>query len=318
MAMHFNVDIDDGGRHPVITLSENEQKAQVEIYAFGALLNKFCKEHQGEMMNVIDGFESVQQAMEHIMPAFKSAKLSPFVCRIKNAKYHFGEADHKLTKYVVNESALHGLVFDQVFSIIDTVATDEYAKVILQYVYDNKLEGFPFLYRCEVEYCLKKDHTLCIKTTITNIDEQLMPVADGWHPYFALGDAIDVCQLEFQSKEKLEFNEALIPTGVTTPYQEFGSLEYLGNSILDNCFTLNFAECQPMAVFRNPLKKIQVEIHPSEQYPYLQIFTPPHRNSIAIENLSAAPDALNSFKGLQVLEPQERISFSTKFIIKSL
>ena len=73
-----------------------------------------------------------------------------------------------------------------------------------------------------------------------------------------------------------------------------------------------------MAVFRNPLKKIQVEIHPSEQYPYLQIFTPPHRNSIAIENLSAAPDALNSFKGLQVLEPQERISFSTKFVIKSL
>ena len=318
MAMDFKVHIDDSGPHPVITLSEKEQKAQVEIYTFGALLNKFCKEHQDEVLNVIDGFESVQDAKEHITSAFKSAKLSPFVCRIKNAKYHFGEADHKLTKHVVNDSALHGLVFDQVFSIIDTVTTDEYAKVILQYVYDNKQEGFPFLYRCEVEYCLKKDHALCIKTTITNIDDQLVPIADGWHPYFTLGDPIDVCQLEFQSKEKIEFNEALIPTGAVTPYQEFGSLKDVGTTWLDNCFTVNFAECQPMAVFRNPLKKIQVEIHPSEQYPYLQIFTPPHRNSIAIENISAAPDALNNFTGLQVLEPQERISFSTKFVIKSL
>ncbi|MCY7420842.1 MAG: aldose 1-epimerase [Chitinophagaceae bacterium] len=316
--MHFTIVIDDSGLHPVITIAEAEQKAQVEIYTFGALLNKFCKQHNGENFNVIDGFESVHNAKQHITVAFKSARLSPFVCRIKNAKYHFGEADHKLTKFSLSDSAIHGLLFDQVFSIIDTIVTDEYAKVILQYVYENQNEGFPFLYRCEVEYCLKKDCTLCIKTTITNIDDQLVPVADGWHPYFALGDKIDVCQLEFQSKEKLEFNEALIPTGAKTPYQEFGSLKKLGSTWLDNCFTVNFAECQPMVVFRNPIRKIQVEIHPSEQYPYLQIFTPPHRNSIAIENLSAAPDALNNFMGLQVLEPQERISFSTKFIIKSL
>ena len=168
------------------------------------------------------------------------------------------------------------------------------------------------------EYCLKKECTLCIKTTITNIDDQLIPIADGWHPYFNLGDLIDVCQLEFQSKEKLEFNEALIPTGAMTPYEEFGSIKKIGSSFFDNCFTVNFAECQPMVVFRNPLKNIQVEIHPSEQYPYLQIYTPPGRKCIAIENLSAPPDALNNFIGLQVLEPQERISFSTKFVIKSL
>lgn len=316
--MHFTVEIDDSGLYPVIRLAENDQHVQVEIYAYGALLNKFCKENQGEIINVIDGFESVDEATKHIKYAFKSAKLSPFVCRIKNATYHFGEADYKLTKYTVNDNALHGLVFDQLFSIIDTVCTDEYAKVTLQHVYDNPSEGFPFRYRCEVEYCLKKDCTLCIKTSITNIDEQLMPIADGWHPYFTLGDPIDVCKLEFQSKEKLEFNEELIPTGASTPYQEFGSLKDIGDARFDNCFTVNFAECQPMVVLRNPLKKIQVEIHPSAQYPYLQIFTPSHRNSIAIENLSAAPDALNNYEGLHVLEPHEQVSFATKFIIKSL
>lgn len=316
--MSFEVVINDETLHPVITLKDVDSGSYAEIYTFGAILNKFSKKHQDNDFNVIEGFDSVEVARADLKPAFKSAKLSPFACRIKNAKYSFGEADHKLTKYVVNESALHGLIFDQVFSIIETKADDEYAKLVLQYVYDNPNEGYPFRYRCEVEYKLKADCTLCIKTTITNIDDQLIPITDGWHPYFTLGDKIDECQLEFQSNEMLEFSPDLLPTGKLIPFQEFGSLKTLGDTFLDNCFTANFAECQPLAVFRNPLKKIQVEIHPAKSYPYLQFFTPPHRNSIAIENLSAPPDAFNNAMGLQVLEPQETAIFSTRFVIKSL
>jgi aldose 1-epimerase len=145
-----------------------------------------------------------------------------------------------------------------------------------------------------------------------------MPVTDGWHPYFTLGDSVDNCQLEFQSKEMLEFDEELIPTGKLHRYEEFGSLKDFGATNFDNCFTVNFAECQPMCVFRNPKQKIQVEIHPEKSYPYLQIFTPGHRRSIAIENLSAAPDAFNNGIGLLVLEPAKSLSFKTKFVLKSL
>lgn len=144
-----------------------------------------------------------------------------------------------------------------------------------------------------------------------------MPVVDGWHPYFTLGDNINKYQLEFQSKEMLEF-ESLIPTGKLLPFQEFGSLKELETSVFDNCFTLNFAECQPLFVVRNAGRKVQLEIYPSSSYPYLQIFTPEHRNSIAIENLSAAPDAFNNGIGLKVLEPNMAVDFSTKFSIKSL
>jgi aldose 1-epimerase len=73
-----------------------------------------------------------------------------------------------------------------------------------------------------------------------------------------------------------------------------------------------------MCVLRNPARKVQVEIHPSASYPYLQIFTPEHRKSIAIENLSAAPDAFNNGMGLKVLEPDEAADFSTTFKIKFL
>jgi aldose 1-epimerase len=125
-------------------------------------------------------------------------------------------------------------------------------------------------------------------------------------------------QFEFQSKEIVEFDSGLVPTGKLIPYEEFGSLKKIGDTQLDNCFTVNFAECQPMCVLRDAAKKIQIEIHPDKSYPYLQIYTPPHRNSIAIENLSGAPDAFNNGMGVTVLTPGETASFTTMYKITSL
>jgi aldose 1-epimerase len=44
----------------------------------------------------------------------------------------------------------------------------------------------------------------------------------------------------------------------------------------------------------DPVKGITIAISPEESYPILQIYTPPHRTSIAIENLSAPPDSFNN------------------------
>ena len=316
--MAFTVEIDRTAPHPVVILKDANADTVAEIYTFGALLNSFSIQHQQKPFNVIDGFASVDHAVAAITPSFKSAKLSPFVCRIADARYHFGEADHTLTKYSMNGSAIHGLLFDQVFAVMQTSANDHGATVVLGFVYNRQDEGFPFAFECRVEYALQKASRLSITTTVTNIDDKLVPVADGWHPYFTLGDKVDDCQLEFQSKEILEFSPGLLPTGNLFPYQEYGSLQKIGETGFDNCFTVNFAECQPLAVFRNPAKKVQVEIYPSESYPYLQLFIPPHRNSIAIENLSAFPDALNNFTGLHVLEPNQSVSFNTQFAITSL
>lgn len=316
--MAFEAFVEQQGDDPVVILKDPTTGTSAEIFAFGAVLNKFSINRQGEVLNVIDGYSDVADAKTSMTPLFKSSKLSPFVCRLKNEKYQFGEASHHTTKYKAGKHALHGLVYDAVFSVVQTTADEDGAGVKLQHVYDRQDEGYPFVYRCEIEYLLKKENTLQVKTTITNLDDQLIPIADGWHPYFTLGDTINNCQLEFQSKEMLEFDEELIPTGKLLPYQEFGSLTDFGTTWFDNCFTLNFAECQPMCVLRNPAKQVQLEIHPSPEYPYLQIYTPDHRQSIAIENLSAAPDAFNNGIGLKVLEPHESATFTTKFNIRQL
>jgi aldose 1-epimerase len=316
--MAFETTINQTGKHAVITLKDLSNNTFAEVYSFGALLNKFCAGQHEELLNIIDGFSTPDEATEKITPFFKSAKLSPYACRIKDAKYAFGEKNYQLQKYSSHNHALHGLIFDAGFSITNHYGNETAASVTLDYEYNNTNTGYPFCYKCSVEYKLSAGNTLTIITTVTNADEKLMPLADGWHPYFTLGDSINDYQLEFQSKEMLEFDEDLIPTGKLLPFQEFGSLKDIRTMFLDNCFTLNFAECQPMCVLRNPARKVQVEFRPSASYPYLQIYTPEHRKSIAIENLSAPPDAFNNGIDLKVLEPNEVATFSTSFLIKFL
>jgi aldose 1-epimerase len=85
--------------------------------------------------------------------------------------------------------------------------------------------------------------------------------------------------------------------------------------VLDNCFTLDTQECQPLCVLRNAAKKIEVQLFPDESYQYLQIYTPPHRKSIAIENLSGAPDGFNNMMGVITLEPGQSSLFKTSYKI---
>ena len=314
--MSFQTFISNDEEQFVVTLKDVTNNTYAEIFAFGALLNKFCAVNNEETINVIDGFSNPAEAIELMLRSFKSAKLSPFACRTKNAKYKFGEKNYKLSKYTAQKDALHGLLYDAIFSIKTCEAGNTSAFVVLEYIYDNKEEGFPFCYKCEIEYKLAAGNTLEIITSITNMDTKLMPVADGWHPYFTLGGNINDYQLEFQSKEILEF-ENLIPTGKLSPFQEYGLAKKLGTTVFDNCFTLNFARGQPLCIIRNAAKKVQIEISPSSSYPYLQIYTPAERNSIAIENLSAAPDAFNNSIGLKVLEAGEQAVFSTIFRIKA-
>lgn len=289
------------------------------IPSCGAILHAFTVEHGGHPLNVIDHYADAGDFKDNVASkGFKSCKLSPFACRIHNARYGFGEKEYTIEKFLLNGSALHGLLYDAEFEETATYADSEKAGVYLLYQYRGNDAGYPFSYNCLVSYTLYKDNSLTVKTTIVNKDKGLIPVQDGWHPYFTFGNRINELELEFQSKEILEFNEALIPTGRLDPYRQFGSIKKIGEAAFDNCFTVNFAECQPICVLRDPVKKIQLEIRPGKNYPFLQIYTPPHRKSIAIENLSAAPDTFNNGMGLIVLEPGDAVDFETNYTIRKL
>lgn len=315
--MPFSAAIDANSIFPVIRLKNEDNSCEAEVYAFGALLNGFSIATAANKKNVIDGFASPQDAVENITNGFKSAKLSPFVCRMKNGEYvHQGTA-HKIKKYFLGDSAIHGLLYDATFTIKDSGADDGKAYVTLAYKYNKKEEGFPFAFSMEVSYMLSEENKLAVITKVTNTGVGEMPLSDGWHPYFCLGETVNDLKVEFNSKEMIEFTDELIPSGNKIPYNTFSSFKTFGDTFLDNCFVLEQTK-EVACSIKDETSGLQLDIIPDASYPYLQIYTPPHRKSIAIENLSSVPDAFNNGMGLIMAKPGEAYTFATAYQLKTL
>lgn len=151
------------------------------------------------------------------------------------------------------------------------------------------------------------------ETKVTNLSKGNLPIADGWHPYFQLGGRVDDWQLQFYAEAIVEFDDRLVPTGLLAQYDAFDTPRTIGDTFLDNCFALKPELENPACELYNPANGLRVSFFPGEGYPYLQIYTPPARRSIAIENLSAAPDAFNNKMGLMVLQPGHSQIFTVSY-----
>ncbi len=313
--MSFEINILTNEQHPVIVLKDAITGCEAEIFALGGLLNAFSIIVDGKKTNVIDGFESVNDALQNITPAFKSTKLSPFVCRMNNGEYRFDNQQYKIDKFYLAPHAIHGIVYDAVFDIVSTNADDNKAELELRYAYNATDKGYPFAFDITICWKLEANHILSVTTTVQHNNAFEIPYADGWHPYFTLGASIDACSLQFDSKLMLEFDDTLVPTGKKIKDERFLHGSSLQGIFLDNCFELDklgISNC----VLQN--EQLQLTIQPDASYGYLQVYTPLHRKSIAIENLTAAPDAFNNGIGLLLLQPNKAYSFTTSYILNTL
>ncbi|MES2850500.1 MAG: aldose 1-epimerase [Bacteroidota bacterium] len=304
----------------MIELRDKSTGTFVEIIpSCGGLLHSFNVDHNGGFVNVVDGYENKNDLEQNLTAkGFKSCKLSPFACRIKDATYSFEENTYLVDKFLLGPNALHGLIYDAVFTVIYQYANEEHAGVAVEYKYRGDHPGFPFDYDCVITYHLKRDNELLISTDIFNRGEGLMPIQDGWHPYFTFGKKIDDLQLKFKSNEKLMFDNKMIPTGRIVPYEEFITLKKIGDTIFDDCFTVNHSGKQPLIVLKDPEANLQVEVWPDKTYPYVQFYTPGHRMSLAIECLSAPPDTFNNGIDLIILPPDANTVFTTMYKIVRL
>jgi aldose 1-epimerase len=299
--MRFTVSINNQQSHPVITLKDKTLGSKVEIFAFGGLLNSFSIPYKKGLFNCVDGFATVADAKKNISNGFKSAKIAPFVCRLNKGQYQLNAKIYTIQKHYMGAHAIHGLVFDQVYKIGKVVSNDESASVELTYSYAKTDKGYPF--RFDIRLCWKlTDHNrLSVTTEVMHKNKVSIPYTDGWHPYFKLQETINDCSLQFNCEGILEYDEALIPTGKILTDTTYKNKTIIGNASLDNGYLLdtNNQNC----ILEND--HYALIVRPDKHYSYLQLYTPPHRNSIAIENLSAAPDCFNNKMGLHVMEPQE-------------
>lgn len=306
MQMPFEIQINSRTNFQEIRLIDNIGKSSIIISTKGGLLNEWIV---NEASSVINGNDFSKGWGSFEMNGFKSGKMSPFSCRLDHGQYEHEGQVYTIEKFYLGNHALHGIQYDAVYDIESTNKDAHEASVTLVYHYKATDKGYPFSYSIHLKWTLKTNNIIIVNTTITNHHHQSIPMMDGWHPYFKLGNSINDCLIQFKNKGKIVYDDNLLPTGAIKEDAQFSTASQLGNTHLDDCWIID--EKEPSCTIQNDHQKIIIT--PINNYPYLQLYTPEDRKSIAVENLSAAPNCFNNKMGLHYVKPHESWELTTSY-----
>ncbi|MDX2196701.1 MAG: hypothetical protein NW207_09810 [Cytophagales bacterium] len=286
------------------------------IPGYGATLNMLILSKNNTLLDIVDGSPNYEYLIGEGAEYCKGMILFPFPNRICGGQYIFEGNTYQLP---INEAdmqnAIHGFAANKAFAIESEKCTENNAELTLSYTTSGHDEGYPFICKIWVTYTLTADKGLICSTKISNADTKNLPVGLGWHPYFKLGNAgIDELWLKLPTNEELLSNERMIPTGrkkVGIKYKKRNKIE---TTAFDTGYVVdNNSKNTRTTSLKDKEKDIKLRIWQEVGkygYNFLQIYTPPHRKSIAIEPMTCATDAFNNGFGLIVLKPNESKHFS--------
>ncbi len=313
--MGFKVIEEEFGNYQIIKLMNSDTKEYVSILPdFGGMLNSMELLFNDELVPVLDDYKSAKELDDTLDSSFKGSNLFPFPNRIDSGKYTFEGKDYQLfVNFPDEDNAIHGLVFKQKFDVVDKEEDHNRATLTLQYSPNTDVQGYPFKYRVLFKYSFSAVSGLEITTEVENIDSCNIPIGLGWHPYIKLKSAVDNISFQFPGEESYEVNSKMIPTGKAIPYSEYNSAKVIGSDSFDTCFKVSTLKDKAEIILEDPLLEGGLKIWQEtgkNKFNYLQVYTPDHRENIAIEPMTCMPDALNNKKGLIVSTPGELLTLS--------
>ncbi|MCA9355023.1 hypothetical protein KC865_00535 [Candidatus Kaiserbacteria bacterium] len=302
--MPFTINKEPFGNFTKLNIRHDDTGNTITILPeMGARLNHFQVGLHGESVDIIDGYSDTDALAKESMS--KSSFLAPYPNRIADGKYRF---NNNVYQFDINKprenNSIHGFLSNQIFTGIKSGDVDDCYEIILSCKVEG-VSGYPFPFSVDVVYRFG-GVWLQVDTIITNTGQNVIPVGFGWHPYFRMTGTVDNLLMQMSGVDKIEVDKRLIPTGEKIKYKRFDKFTRIGDIELDTGF-----------VFLNDQKEIQLldEAHgmyvtismrgKDNQYKYVQLYTPPHRGSIAIEPMTCATDAFNNGWGLKKLSPRE-------------
>lgn len=257
--------------------------------------------------SIISGCQTPEELENN--QAYKSSLLFPFPNRLDNGKYKFLN-DHY--QFDLNDSgtqnALHGLGRDVNMDVLKSAVNEDSAWISLSYFDHGRDKAYPFPFLVDAEFRISNATGFELKMRFTNEAEHAIPVGLGWHPYFKLDTAVDHLQLKLPACEMIEIDERMLPTGNHLAYDYFASKRPIGKAVLDNAFLLKKTEDKAYVHLSDQDYSLSYwqETGPGK-CPYLQVYTPPSRDTIAIEPMTCNIDAFNNGEGLVTLGPEESL-----------
>jgi len=266
---------------------------------------------------VVDGVELAERTPPTRLPSHgHGIVLAPWPNRVRDARWvHDGVVQQLDITDPSRGNAIHGLLRNTAYRVIEKAD----AAVTLGAVIHPQ-HGWPFLVETRVRYALGTDG-LTVTHTTRNLGTAPAPWAVGTHPYLRVGSVpVEQLTLEVRGAHYLELDDRLVPVAVH-PVEPGGELDLsapraLGELDLNVAYQGVTTGPEGAAVLTAP-DGARTVLWQDEAFGWLQVYTPrdfPHVDAegaetpalaVALEPMSAAPDALNSGDGLAWLAPGE-------------
>jgi aldose 1-epimerase len=258
--------------------------------------------HDGR--HLIDGF-----GPDEMSSGGRGQLLMPWPNRVRDGKYSFHGKDLQLP---LTEPSLGNASHGLVRWVAWTTAQQTSDTVTLTYRLMAQT-GWPWGLAVRVTYELS-EQGLRVTQAATNLSDEPAPYAAGAHPYLRVGPGpVDGLELTLPAGRRYLSDDRKLPVGETSVAgspMDFRSARAIGGTQLDDCFTdlERDSDGRATATLRDPRSGEAVALWVDETWTCLQAFTAdgvPHtaRRSLAVEPMTAPPDALNSGIDLLVLAP---------------
>ncbi len=256
-------------------------------------------EHGGRAL--VDGFGE-----DEMSSGGRGQLLMPWPNRIRDGRYTFGGREHQLALTEPKRSnASHGLARWVAWTLEEHTANSVSLvhRVMAQ-------SGYPWAVDLHVLYDLGADG-LTVTQTATNLSAEAAPYACGAHPYLCVGEGIDHLELTLPASTRTLTDDRLIPVE-TVPVDaehDFRTPRAIGATAFDETYgDLSRDEGLATATLRDPASGNGVALWVDERISWLLLYSGDdapglERRSLAVEPMTAPPNAFNSGTDLVALAP---------------
>ncbi len=268
------------------------------IPGYGGAINEVVLKKNNDLHSIHKAAKSLEAFNAVSIPLYAGTFLAPFPNRVANGRYEFGGDTYFLDHTDPGlPNALHGFLYNAPFTV--SVLDQKAGQVVLECSFGGDA-GYPFKVFFRNTYQLSANE-LCIRSYVRNESGTAIPFGMGWHPYIATGTPVDKLQLKIPGVKTFEQDDHYIPIGTIKKNLKFREYAAISDDFMNDCYELD----KPgRTSLYDPDRDIEIFIDQQMGpggYNYCMYFTPPGRDCLAVEPMTAAPDAFNNRQGLITL-----------------
>lgn len=259
-----------------ITLSEGE--LSVTIIPEANMVVSALRKNNTDLIGQREGLQAYVEETK----SFGIPFLSPWANRLATNTYQVEKTNVEFSfegmKQDENGYPLHGLMSAIKGWTYSTNLTKNSSSLRGEFLYNENIphyEAYPFPHKIEIEYILTKTN-FTVSTYITNLSQQAIPIAFGWHPHFITNqDSIKI----FGIKKEIPLTAEVLP-----------SKEYNAKNT-DPVSHMYEMEPEWHITLETPEGELKMSTH---NYAYLLQWNPEGVNFVALEPMTANIDPFHN------------------------